>query len=400
MVMLMTGSIYYYAKNTINAVCANITWFVKKTDPVIKKIIPITTTALATYCRLSYGIFVGLGWISYYLTSYLTKPKQVSHLKDNEYYFIQEIIKELNAKTPKKRSEISQKFHKKFPSEHWSREPFSDYFISRVAEFSDEVFSKHSQNDIFCLGQTPAWLALFPKIKSKGEQIHSIAFSSGWYSLLDIQGQELVLCNRKDTPPGARCISENEKINPKTKLIFNKDRAPNRAQTIAYRKYLVQKGLSPKLILDKDKPTVIMDYVQSGAGLKSFLNFLMVWAEEESISPQKLKAKLIVHFITHFSDFSFFGGAKNFKRYLDNNFEGYRCVSTSISSYEKDPCRVLTELMNKCKDDEHRLIKKNPCRNWCEQSGTYFKNNKENIRLIINQIYRFEKEPNMLSSLF
>ncbi len=60
----------------------------------------------------------------------------------------------------------------------------------------------------------------------------------------------------------------------------------------AYRTYLKKLGITPRKIINRDKPTIIVDKSESGESLRVFIRILEKWAEDVNISSSELGLKL------------------------------------------------------------------------------------------------------------
>jgi hypothetical protein len=123
------------------------------------------------------------------------------------------------------------------------------------------------------IGRTPAWLIEIAKLidkETRSDKYKTIAFSGRWFQL------------------------QPHLIKPTTIS------APNEKQTVAYRHYLENMKFTPEKIIEQDeqhhRKTVLIDFLQTGLSLYSFVSFILDWAEE--LDPKmkfKLGQSLIIH---------------------------------------------------------------------------------------------------------
>ncbi|MFH1507015.1 MAG: hypothetical protein ABIG46_01115, partial [Candidatus Omnitrophota bacterium] len=168
-----------------------------------------------------------------------------------------------------------------------------DNELQNIREEALKLILRYPHETIVSLGRTPLLLttmASFLEEISNNIQVPrqyiEVAFSTRWY--------------RRD--PSTKQFKRFGQFLPKEDA------------REAYRKYLTKIGLSPMAIIGRDNKTVIIDYVETGEGIMSFLDFLLEWAKDkvlwgEDLTP-RLKESIIVHILqeTNLEKYYDFGG--------------------------------------------------------------------------------------------
>jgi hypothetical protein len=121
------------------------------------------------------------------------------------------------------------------------------------------------------IGRTPSWLIEIAKLidlQDFPEKYKNVAFSGRWYKF-----EKHLL---KPTPQSQ----------------------PTPEQISAYRHYLEQIHFTPQIIIDHDerdhRKTVLIDFLETGLSLYSFIKVLYEWADELNLTA-KLQLALIIH---------------------------------------------------------------------------------------------------------
>lgn len=257
---------------------------------------------------------------------------------------------------------------KEFPVEDASQDGCSDFFTSEVALrniylLSREIFGLHYDNLIFSLGQSPAWFAATAQIdQPKPERFCHVAFSGSWYDL-DVKNQEDLFGR----------ISEVEASKLYLKPLKGVGKAPNKEQTKFYRSYLSGIGCSPENLVKQKKPAIIVDYVTVAGGMKSFLEFLYEWADEDKLR-EGLRKKLIVHCLIDKGSTLSHAYEGNMRVYLQNNFEAYSeypIVTMSVVDHHsraKSELRAMLSPKSTPNIAKRRLVKHFPFSLWNEEN--------------------------------
>lgn len=168
-----------------------------------------------------------------------------------------------------------------------------------IYQMSVELFGAFKEGLIFSVGQSPAWFAAMAQIHQPNPQrFCHVAFNGCWHRLEDC--------------PGKECLT----------LKIIQDNIPTYDQLKSYRSYLSRIGCSPQRILGQKEPSLIVNYVHRAGGVKSFLQFLFVWAKEEGIDIKLLKKKLIIQCL-HDKNLSFSAPGNDLRKYLQQNLEEY-----------------------------------------------------------------------------
>lgn len=314
-------------------------------------------------------------------------------------------ITEYSKLETKAKRELEEEFNKCFPCGGYpgSRETFEANWIKFVFELSEELFSPYKNSNVFILGQSLAWLMTTHQLQESSNNLSPVAFSGDWYGLFNGKGEEVVIdYPGKEKSESNRPGTKLTKATPDLSLRRIATAAPTREQELAYRSYLRQVGLTPLQIIDSEKPFVIMDYIQKGGGLRSFLEILYTWAQEEGIPASKLRPKIHLHLVSH-SDYieahypKEGGGKEQHEKYARNIFHDTAGKITYFHIADETTC--LGRLFNKS-EDERRLIKKLPKSKWVEASQSIGKGERfcsyqlstfEKGRLILSQILRHKE---------
>lgn len=150
----------------------------------------------------------------------------------------------------------------------------TDAEADNFLKVSEKVVKNYKNDHIVGLGRSPLWFLEAAKLKKDGiENYTPAAFSGGWfYQVPDTE-----------------------------KLQRIEAQAPNKEQTKAYRDYLTKLNLDPEMIVKQNKQTgkkvVIVDFLDTGKGVHSFIDFLQSWADEKKLDKNSFKKALSVHSI-------------------------------------------------------------------------------------------------------
>ncbi|RYE06276.1 MAG: hypothetical protein EOP33_03565 [Rickettsiaceae bacterium] len=132
------------------------------------------------------------------------------------------------------------------------------------------MLDKHPNTRIFSLGQSPAWMIKaaehISKLKGEPREFGYIPFSGNFYRH---QGY--------------------------SKFVGRKHR-PNQTQEQGYFNLLDKLGISPKLIVEKfeaqNVKTTIVDFIDTGSGLVSFLSELFAFSQQEQVPMENFNAAI------------------------------------------------------------------------------------------------------------
>ncbi len=160
----------------------------------------------------------------------------------------------------------------------WQHTLSSPDYLEELRKIALELRESFPKATICGLGQSPAYiieaLQRLDEIDGiKEQRAHRIAFSGRWFT------------------------SDGCLFNPL-------EEKPNTKQTTAYRKYLEKNGFDLAKIVERhqktETKTIVIDYVQSGAALYSFLDVLFAWAEEYDLL-EELQSAVQAHIFTLYS---------------------------------------------------------------------------------------------------
>ena len=171
-------------------------------------------------------------------------------------------------------------FKRLTPSERQELNASFDYHLFERHPFVSQKCSKEFLSDISCipslykndrkiaLGRSPLWVVESLKYLDKAEESYKkVCFSAGWK-------------------------------NPNALHVVKK---PSESQVKAYRHYLKELEMDPQSIVKNAREghkTVLMDYMESGNGMRSFLELIDDWAKEEHLD-QEVREALILHIFQH-----------------------------------------------------------------------------------------------------
>ncbi len=135
---------------------------------------------------------------------------------------------------------------------------------------TSKIYNKYKDQPIICLGRSPKWFlnaALW--MKDGIDDYKFVAFSKYWFYPHPAEGVQKI-----------------------------PNFAPTEKETAAYRKYLKRISATPQNIVDHynktGQKTVITDFIATGKGVTSFLDFMAEYADEEGILEEFSKAIQIV----------------------------------------------------------------------------------------------------------
>lgn len=246
-----------------------------------------------------------------------------------------------------------------------------------IHSLSQKLFNPFKENLIFSLGQSPAWFATMAQIdQPKPERFSFVAFSGDWYGLFDEEtGKELVIdYEGRSIPRKKEDVITIHSIHKNLKLKPIEQNKPTLEQTKCFRSYLSRIGCTPKRIMEQKEPAVIVDYVNRAGGLKSFLELLFTWAEEEGIQGEQLKEHLIIQCM-YDSAAELLGDEENAKAYLQDNLGIYSAspiVAFPLTENDYSPeTEGIRGLFSKTRSDiseQRRLIKRFTPSLWTEEN--------------------------------
>lgn len=187
------------------------------------------------------------------------------------------------------------------------------------------ISSENSQDTIVALGQSPAWIVkTMQAIDERPERFVYVAFSGGWYEKIN-NGYFGTVFKEKSNGP----ISE---------------------QKASYKQYLTSLKLDPTSIAKRFEEnasrTIFVEYTVTGVSLKSFLSFLIDWAQEQGVSlDDKIEVRILVE-EDFKDDYSAFG--------LDYGF---------TVKYVPVAEKLIAELTTSDRYED-RLVPRYPCEEW------------------------------------
>jgi len=255
-----------------------------------------------------------------------------------------------------------------FPADGYSnRDPLNSDWIGILFDFAQKLLAPHSpKSTIFAIGQTPAWILAAGRAAdpSRKDKLRHLAFSGSWWGIADATGKEYTVSFEGSSTKTTGNSWKNYEAG-QTLRKFS-DRAPTGPQLAAYRKYLARIGFHPRAIVQAEHPTVIVDYVQRGGGLRSFLDVLFDWAQDEGFSKDQLKAKMHLQLIYGNTDAGRFSSQDAFVCFLTEIFSP---LSAKLEFTFIEPIEELTllRLTNKS-DEKRRLIKRFTWNAWNEET--------------------------------
>lgn len=136
--------------------------------------------------------------------------------------------------------------------------------LYEILDMAEDISTRNPNSRIYALGQSLAWvvkaLEIMESLRRTQNTFHYIPFSYNFVA-----------------------------NSPKPDFYFFKsEKFPSERKQSNYKKILKGLGLHPKQILSQyetlNRQTVIVDYVESGCGVASFVYFLLKWAKEEGVS--------------------------------------------------------------------------------------------------------------------
>lgn len=251
------------------------------------------------------------------------------------------------------------------------------YTQMTMHSLTQKLFGPFKENLIFSLGQSPAWFTAMAQIDQPNpDRFSFVAFSGDWYGLFDHEtGKELLIeyegrsiARKKDNYIPIQSIDKNFRLKPIEK---NK---PTVEQITCYRSYLSRIGCTPQRLLEQKEPAVIVDYVQRAGGLKSFLEILFTWAEEEGITREQLKSYLIIQCMYDKAT-ELLGDDENAVDYLQLNLGQYSAsqviafpITEDDYSAETEGIRGLFAKAHTSISEQRRLIKRFTPSLWTEEN--------------------------------
>lgn len=284
------------------------------------------------------------------------------------------------------------------------RDIFSDHWFESAVELTEELFKSISENQaVFAVGQSPAWLLEYAKIrKNQPQHWHHVAFGGNCWYIPDPQNNTQAVTLLQNSYMLSRCegsdrpIKEGEKIAARTRLIKRTDSTPSPEQVASYRSYLKKIGCDPEQICSRPDKTVLIDYVQSGCGIKTYLEFLDQWAQELGCQ-EKLHEKLQLKLLVFEVEGRNFGSHENHLNFLRLNLGTYiKPQSLHFTVINRDGgIYAMTSIAEKSED--RRLMIRLTQKQWANaaQKGfvDYESKNIENIGLIYAQLLRHKEDP-------
>lgn len=127
-----------------------------------------------------------------------------------------------------------------------------------------QMYSKYKEHPIICLGRSPKWfLNASLWMKDGIPEYKFVAFSGRWYRIY------------------------NGDFGDNRGLVRLEGLVPTKAEEKAYKKYLKNIQVDPLSIIKKTqqagKKTIITDYIDTGKGVTSFLDFMARFAQEQNV---------------------------------------------------------------------------------------------------------------------
>lgn len=246
-----------------------------------------------------------------------------------------------------------------------------------IHRLSQLLFSPFKENLIFSLGQSPAWFAAMAQLdQPKPERFSFVAFSGDWYGLFDDHsGKEMVIdYEGRSIARKKENVTAIQSIHKDFRLQFIEENKPTQEQTKCFRSYLSRIGCSPKRIMEQKEPAVIVDYVNRAGGLKSFLEILFTWAEEEGFPREEFKCHLKIQCMYDLAA-ELLGDEENAKAYLQANLGQYSSseviafpLTENDYSPETEGIRNLFSKERTIISEQRRLIKRFTPALWTEEN--------------------------------
>ena len=145
--------------------------------------------------------------------------------------------------------------------------------VKKIIDTAHKLVEKYSTETVFSLGKSPAWVVkaaeLLAKKKGSSQVFGGIAFSGRFV-------------HERCSASRGEVVDDSYKRRSRVYYMDNPREYEER-----YRTYLASVGMSPREIVEKaasGEKTVLIEYVQTGASLASFLFTLYRWALEEGCS--------------------------------------------------------------------------------------------------------------------
>lgn len=169
---------------------------------------------------------------------------------------------------------------------------------------TSKIYTQYKDSQILCLGRSMKWFlnaAMWMKDGIDGYKM--AAFSGRWYK-----------------PSGNGNVDRMDIA------------APKEDEIKAYRKYLKNKQLDPKSIVNKfeknGKKTIITDYVCTGKGFTSFLEVMSDYAADQKVLEKFSKSIELVKF----------GSKTYFEQLFNEEYvpDPYICMPPKLAPYEKN----------------------------------------------------------------
>ena len=190
-------------------------------------------------------------------------------------------FEEYNAMTDATKKRMKKRYEKFFSdksinkNELYDTQHFQYMPLNTEQKFDDFVKFSSLYNDfkdrrIISIGRSPKWfLNTSVWMKDGIDGYDFAAFSGNWF--------------RRD---------------PRLGLVASEAAMPTEKEYKAYKKYLKQKGMDPKTIVNDmektGKRTILTDYIQTGRGVSSFLDIMSRYAEEQGVLEQFSKSIEII----------------------------------------------------------------------------------------------------------
>lgn len=244
---------------------------------------------------------------------------------------------------------------------------------------TEQLFGPFKDNLIFSLGQSPAWFTAMAQIDQPNpDRFSYVAFSGDWYGLFDKQtGKELLVeYQGRSIPRNKEDYIAIQSIDKDLRLELIEKNKPTADQTKHFRSYLSRIGCTPQRIMEQkeQEPAVFVDYINRAGGLKSFLEILFTWAEEEGISRDELRKHVIVQCMYDGAS-EILGDKKNAEEYLQGNLGQYSSspvIATTISEDDYSPdTEGIRNMFSKVRNEiseQRRLIKRFTPSEWTEEN--------------------------------
>ncbi len=300
-----------------------------------------------------------------------------------------------DALSQNQKQQLRKKFERAYDG-YSSTHPLDDECIACVDEISAAIFQVENNAHFFSLGQSPAFFMEMERARhpEKSGRLQYIPFSGDWHGIMhgkdeltiDYPGKEKSESNRK-----AIEIDNSNLIAPDDRLIEMKDSIPSEQQVNCLRSYLKRIGLDPIAIVNREEPSIIIDYIQRGAGLYSFLTIIYNWAVELGIPKEAIKQKLRLELISQTAVTMGIYKKNAFLEYIALNF-GPLCSSYRGHIISSDYRHGIYGTIFDKNQDRWRIVKKCPRSRWIDFTREDFHpfNHENNEEFALNLVRIFD----------